>query len=140
MARVAGEVDPRADIYMVGCLAYWLLAGTTVFTAPNSNKMMIEHLRTPPIPISQRSAFNVPPELEAIVMDCLEKSPDDRPGSAIELLDRLQALELEGWSEREARTWWNELSRSDAERKHREAQSGAQDDVATRPALPRAAP
>ena len=48
----------------------------------------------------------IPPELDRLVLDCLAKSPDDRPQTARDILDRLEAIELEPWSERAALDWW----------------------------------
>jgi serine/threonine-protein kinase len=86
-------------------VAYWLLTGTAVFAGRTAIETMMMHLnRTPERPSSR---IAVPPELEQIVMACLEKDPELRPASADELADRLAAVRLPGeWTAARARAWW----------------------------------
>lgn len=103
------RTDHRADLYAIGCVGYWLLTGGLVFDADNSSRMMLHHIETPPTPPSQRSRFAIPPELDAIILSCLAKPPEDRPASATELSRRLTACPLrEPWSEERAHAWWDE--------------------------------
>jgi len=89
-----GKVDGRADIYALGCVAYYLLTGKLVFEGASAMQVAIAHAMEAPIPPSQRVGFPIPKELERIVMACLEKDPERRPGSAVELLAMLQALDF----------------------------------------------
>jgi hypothetical protein len=50
-------------------------------------------------------------ELEAIVRDCLEKKPEARPQSAVELRRRLAACSVEAWDAEKAEAWWNQHQR-----------------------------
>jgi tRNA A-37 threonylcarbamoyl transferase component Bud32 len=50
-----GEVDQRADVYALGCVAYYLLTGQLVFDGDTPMKMFLAHMQTAPIPPSQRS-------------------------------------------------------------------------------------
>src|SRR5438128_7244759 len=68
-----GDVDPRADVYALGCVAYYLLTGQLVFEADTPMKMFLQHLQTPPIPPSQRTELRIPRELDELVLSCLEK-------------------------------------------------------------------
>jgi serine/threonine-protein kinase len=103
----APTIDGRADIYSLGCVAYWLLTGRQVFTAETPMGLLIHHAHTPPIPPSRRTTVPIPPALEAIVMSCLAKDPADRPQSARELSNRLAAIDIEQqWTEERAREWW----------------------------------
>lgn len=100
------EIDGRSDIYSLGCVAYWLLTGRTVFQAATPMAMLMEHVNTPPQPPSAHVA--VPAELEKIVMRCLEKEPERRPASAKaldELLERCTPNVGE-WTQEQARAWW----------------------------------
>ena len=55
-----GEVDQRADIYALGCVAYYLLTGQLVFEADTPMKMFLQHMQATPIPPSQRSELPHP--------------------------------------------------------------------------------
>jgi serine/threonine-protein kinase len=101
------EVDGRADIYALGCVAYWLLTGQLVFQAESSMKMIMQHVQAVPIPPSRRSELEVPAELDAIVLDCLRKDPADRPQSATELAERVALCTgADSWTQERARAWW----------------------------------
>jgi len=102
------RVDHRADIYALGCVAYWLLTGRLVFEAPNAMQVMIQHANAVPLAPSARVELPIPPALDAVVLSCLAKKPDDRPRSARELATRLGAAigEPGGWSQEEALRWW----------------------------------
>jgi serine/threonine-protein kinase len=100
-------VDRRADIYALGCVAYWLLTGHNVFEAPNSVTMLMQHVQDDPVPPSERAELPVPEELDRIVLDCLAKNPEDRPGDAMELYRRLADCPVpERWNRGRALEWW----------------------------------
>jgi tRNA A-37 threonylcarbamoyl transferase component Bud32 len=100
-------IDSRADIYAVGCVAYFLLTGQLVFTADTPMGILLHHAHTSPTPPSKRTEMSIPPALDRLVMACLAKRPDDRPGSAKELSQRLMEVSgLEPWTENRAREWW----------------------------------
>ena len=100
-------IDGRADIYAVGCVAYFMLTGQLVFDEPTPTAMSIAHVQHPPVPPSLRSEVPIHPSLERIVLKCLEKNPDDRPQNACELLNMLESLEgLEPWTRGQAHDWW----------------------------------
>jgi serine/threonine-protein kinase len=106
---ILGEasVDRRADVYAVGCVAYYLLTGQLVFEADTPMKMMLQHVQAQPIPPSQRSELPIPRELDDIVMACLQKDPDKRPQNAEELFHIAARCDAcEGWTQGAARTWW----------------------------------
>jgi serine/threonine-protein kinase len=98
--------DGRADIYALGCVAYYLLTGRLVFEAANGLQMIAKHMRDVPIPPSKRTELPVPPALERLVLACLAKKPEDRPPSAAELSRALEGIIGERWGEVEARDWW----------------------------------
>jgi serine/threonine-protein kinase len=107
MVRFHAPVDWRADIYALGCVGYFLLTGKRVFEAETRHDMLVMHAHQKPIPPSKRAELAVHPELEALVMACLEKNPNRRPQSARELRDNLLGLSFERpWSEERARLWW----------------------------------
>lgn len=102
-------LDARVDLYALGGVAYFLLTGAPVFNGRSVLEVCSAHLQTPPVPPSLRSRFPVPPELDEIVLRCLEKSPSKRPSSARELAEALAACSatLPGWSQVDARQWWD---------------------------------
>src|SRR5690606_15582796 len=85
-------VDGRADLYAVGCVAYFLLTGQLVFEG-GGLQVIARHLREAPVPPSQRTELPIPPELERLVLACLAKQPDQRPRSARHLSDALGAID-----------------------------------------------
>ena len=105
-AALGEPVDERADIYAVGCVAYYLLTGRLVFEADTGVKMMLKHTMEAPVPPSERAGIVVPAELERLVLACLEKEPADRPPSALALSRSLAAIEGVFWNEEQAAQWW----------------------------------
>jgi serine/threonine-protein kinase len=101
------EVDQRADVYALGCVAYYLLTGQPVFEADNPSDLFALHLEAPPVPPSQRTELPIPRELDALVLACLEKDPGRRPqdaGAVLAMLRRCQSAD--GWNNDQARIWW----------------------------------
>ena len=84
-------IDGRADIYSLGCLAYFLLTGQPVFVADTAIATALAHVNDEPIPPSLRSEFEIPSALEALILQCLAKNPAHRPTSVGELAQRLSA-------------------------------------------------
>ncbi len=101
-------VDGRADIYALGCVAYYLLTGKLVFEAENAFQMFAKHLRDEPVPPFERAGIRIPTALEQLVLRCLAKKPEDRPQSAGELQRLLEAIDLDAWSDSQAADWWKE--------------------------------
>jgi len=101
------DVDRRADVYALGCVAYYLLTGQLVFEADTPMQMLMQHLRAEPVPPSQRTELPIPRPLEELVMACLQKDPSRRPQDAGELF-RLacECRGCEGWAQDRAREWW----------------------------------
>jgi tRNA A-37 threonylcarbamoyl transferase component Bud32 len=99
-------VDARADIYSLGCVAYYLLTGAMVFESANLYQSIAMTLRDEPPPPSQRTNNPIPPALERLVLTCLAKKPNDRPSSAAELSRALAAIDVAPWTEEQAREWW----------------------------------
>lgn len=98
-----GVVDGRSDLYAVGCLAYWLLTGRVVFPRENVADVLQAHRRDAPQPPRLVSPAIVPAELERVILACLEKSPGDRPASALVLAEELASLaQTTPWSQSQA--------------------------------------
>jgi serine/threonine-protein kinase len=95
--EVDKDLDGRADIYNLGIILYEMLSGTDPFgfglNARNISAMKwaLAHTSKQPQPLLQLGLEQVSPELEAVVMRCLQKSPDERFASVDELKRALQA-------------------------------------------------
>jgi serine/threonine protein kinase len=119
------SVDARSDLYSVGVLAYYLLSGKRVFDGKNFLEICAHHLHTPAPPLRSVFSGTLPPELEAVVMSCLEKSPSRRPADAGALLAALSGCSAApAWTEKEAQDWWREFE------EEREAPAHSQPTVA----------
>ncbi len=105
---VGGTVDGRTDLYALGCVAYYLLTGRLVFASTSPITMAVAHATERPKPPSA-TIDNIPPQLEALVMQCLEKKSDDRPASAEVLEAALRRTHLsDDWTPELQRAWWQE--------------------------------
>ncbi|HTE50906.1 MAG TPA: serine/threonine-protein kinase [Kofleriaceae bacterium] len=101
-------VDARADLYALGAVGYWLLTGTHVFEGRSIVEVFAHHLHSDPVSPSRRLGAPVAPDLEAVLLECLAKRPEDRPASAHVLRDRLRACEAAGrWTSTRAAGWWS---------------------------------
>jgi eukaryotic-like serine/threonine-protein kinase len=101
------EIGPRADVYSIGCLAYWLLTGKLVFQASSSVGMLTHHVQSVPVPPSQRTELSISAAWDRFVLACLEKNPRRRPRDAEALSELLpRSGSEEPWSRTSARAWW----------------------------------
>jgi eukaryotic-like serine/threonine-protein kinase len=101
------DVDRRADVYALGCVAYYLLTGQLVFEADTSMKMLLQHVQDKPVPPSSRTELRIPRELDDLVLSCLEKDPNKRPQNAEVLYEiACRATTCASWDRAAAQTWW----------------------------------
>jgi eukaryotic-like serine/threonine-protein kinase len=103
------SADARTDIYALGAVAYYLLAGVDVFDGKSIVEVCSQHLHQKPEPLSGRG-HAIPPDLEAVVLECLDKDPDSRPQSAADLRRRIEACSVEPWDSARALAWWQEYA------------------------------
>jgi serine/threonine-protein kinase len=102
------HVDGRADLYALGCVAYYLLTGEQVFTGDTAIKVITQHVQALPVPPSERTELPIPATLEHLVLACLGKKPDERPRNARQLARSLDTIAGMTWSEEDAALWWRQ--------------------------------
>ena len=101
------ESGPQTDLYALGCVGYWLLAGRKPFEGTSAAEMMRQHAQAAPPPLQGPAGAAIPPSLERAILRCLAKSPEDRPRDADELgADLAAAVDGAVWRDDEAREWW----------------------------------
>ena len=91
--QAAGDpsTDHRADLYAFGVMAYEMLAGQPPFAGRSAQALLAAHATERPTPIAVVRP-SMPPRLAELVMRCLEKRSADRPQSATEILQALDAF------------------------------------------------
>ncbi len=110
--HAAGKpVDGRADLYSLGCVAYYLLTAQRVFVRRTKMELLTAHLMEDPTPPSVRAPhLAIPPVVDELVMRLLSRDPSARPRDARELraLVRAARHDLPTWSRERALAWWTE--------------------------------
>ena len=87
------KVDPRADVYSLGCTLYYLLTGKLPYPRSNEMKILVAHQKDP-IPSLCKIRAEVPRDLDAVFHKMVAKKPDDRyasMGAVIEALEKFVA-------------------------------------------------
>jgi eukaryotic-like serine/threonine-protein kinase len=82
------RVDERADIYSIGAILYFLLTGKPPFDADQLPALCLKVLSEDPVPPSQLR-FDVPAEVDDIVLTCMAREPAHRFPNAAELASAL---------------------------------------------------
>jgi serine/threonine protein kinase len=89
--QVASEpIDGRTDLYAIGCIAFELAVGKTVFSG-RTVEVISSHLRTP-VDAPSRQMSGLPAEFDALVLRCLQKSPDQRFQDGRELRQAIERV------------------------------------------------
>jgi eukaryotic-like serine/threonine-protein kinase len=102
------NLDARTDIYSVGALAYFLLTGQPPFVRETAMELLVAHAHEKPTPLGELRP-EVPADLQAIVMRCLEKEPGRRFQDAESLEQSLAQCGVSDlWSRQSAARWWHE--------------------------------
>jgi len=109
-----GSAGPAVDVYALGGVAYWLLAGARPFESSEPAELLRMQLHDTPVPVGQRTPAPIPPGLDHLVMSCLAKRPEARPAD-VDVLDSALARAIDGnpWTAAEAEGWWSSRMAAD---------------------------
>lgn len=90
--QIAGQpVGPQTDLYSFGCVLFEMLVGHPPFTGNTQAETLQMHLKAP-VPRITAESMDIPPSLEQLVLDLLQKKAADRPPDAAEVGRRLRAI------------------------------------------------
>ncbi len=106
---IGTTVDARADLYALGCVAWWLLVGDEVYPRTDEDETIRSHAEQPVPPLRPRVREWLPEGLEQLVLALLAKDPRDRPKDARVVIEALRAIEIpadHAWTEPRAQAWW----------------------------------
>jgi eukaryotic-like serine/threonine-protein kinase len=85
-----GVADPRTDLYAAGIMLYELLTGLPPYVGATPMAVVFKHVHER-VPAPSAVRPDVPRQIDALVLDATQRDPDDRPPTASELLEQLQA-------------------------------------------------
>jgi serine/threonine protein kinase len=107
--RNPAGMDPRSDLYSVGCVAYFLLSGRPPYLECDPESLFALVLSEQPISISTHRDEPVPQDINELVMRCMAKNVEDRFESIERLAEAIDELRLKyPWSVDEAQKWWSD--------------------------------
>lgn len=89
-----GDVSERTDIYAFGIVLYEMLTGRVPFTATTPGAILIKHLNEPPVPL-RKVRKEIPPSVEGIVSQALQKIPEKRLRSMEAVVEALKKAQQE---------------------------------------------
>jgi len=92
----AGDIGPRADLYALGLVLYEMLSGSAPFESASPRELLNKQCTeaAPPLPEDVRAGL--PKGVERLLLQLLEKRPEDRPSSAAEVLEALEPFATAG--------------------------------------------
>jgi eukaryotic-like serine/threonine-protein kinase len=88
---MGGKVTTKADLYSLGAMLYEMVTGRPPFVGDDSVAIIGQHINTPPVSPAWHRA-DLPPALETLIMQLLEKDPQKRPESATVVLQALESI------------------------------------------------
>jgi tetratricopeptide (TPR) repeat protein len=88
---MGSKVTAKADLYSLGAMLYEMVTGRPPFVGDDSIAIIGQHINTPPVSPTWHQA-DLPPALETLILQLLEKDPEKRPESAAVVLQALEAI------------------------------------------------
>jgi hypothetical protein len=88
-----GEVTVQADLYSLGAMLYEMVTGRPPFLGDDDIAIIGQHVNTPPVAPSWHNQ-SLPQTLDSLIMRLLAKDPAERPSSAADVLQALEAIDL----------------------------------------------
>ena len=98
--------DTRSDLYAIGAVGFNLLTGRDVFIGASAMAVCNQAISVDAPRPSDVVKAQIPTKLEQIICDCLERDPTKRPPDVVSVMTRLEAVDLEPWTQDQARRWW----------------------------------
>ena len=89
---MGGKVTNKADLYSLGAMLYEMVTGRPPFVGDDSVAIIGQHINTPPVSPAWHRA-DLPPALETLILQLLEKDPQRRPASASDVYQALESIE-----------------------------------------------
>ncbi len=85
------DVDHRTDVYALGIITFEMFAGALPYTAGSYIELVNKHLFASPPNPSELNA-DIPTQLEAFILRCIAKNPEERPASMAQFRSELSEL------------------------------------------------
>jgi len=100
-------VDPRTDLYGIGCIGFFLLTGRKPFEATRDGDLVQQVLHVNAPLVSSLAVFTIPEALDQLIAGALAKDMNQRPADAEAFSKTLTAVGRQvPWDRRRARLWW----------------------------------
>lgn len=105
--RDPSVMDPRSDLYSIGCIAYFLLSGRPPFAECDPESMFALILSEHPIQIATHRGESFPNDVDQFVAKCMAKNSADRFACMLDVTDALdRMIAFYPWGPAEAKQWW----------------------------------
>jgi serine/threonine-protein kinase len=108
MVATPDKLTPSADLYSLGCTAYFLLTGMVPFSGDSPFEVLMKHMNEEPVPPSEIKS-DIPSWADELVISLMAKKPEDRPVDAKELISITEPISATyNWTMAMAQKWWEE--------------------------------